>query len=102
MKRLRQVVEIMRVDAYNKISQVYQKNTVQKTMKTSGTKAADQLEISRTAKDYQIAKQAVAGTQDIRTDKINDIKNRMESGTYNISMEEVADKIVESYYQKLI
>ncbi len=92
----------MRIDAYNKISQVYQTNAVQKTMKAAGTKAADQLEISRTAKDYQVAKQAIASTQDIRTDKINDIKSRMESGTYNISMEEVADKILDSYFEKLI
>ena len=92
----------MRIDAYNKISQVYQTNAVQKTVKAAGTKAADQLEISRTAKDYQIAKQAVAGTPDLRTDKINDIKSRMESGTYNVSMEEVADKLVESYFEKLI
>jgi negative regulator of flagellin synthesis FlgM len=92
----------MRVDAYNKISQVYQANAVKKTMKTAGTSTTDQLEISRTAKDYQVAKQAVAGTQEVRTDKVNDIKKRIESGTYNISMEEAADKMVESYFEKLI
>ncbi len=96
------MVDTMRVDAYNKISQVYQTNAVNKTMKVAGTSTTDQLEISRTAKDYQVAKQAVAGTQEVRTDKVNDIKNRIESGTYNISMEETADKIVESYFQKLI
>lgn len=92
----------MRVDAYNKISQVYQTSAVKKTAKAAGNTASDQLEISRTAKDYQVAKQAVAGTQDIRTDKVNDIKKRIESGSYNISMEEVADKMVESYFEKLI
>ncbi|MGB8454221.1 MAG: flagellar biosynthesis anti-sigma factor FlgM [Anaerocolumna sp.] len=92
----------MRVDAYNKISQVYQTNAVKKIAKTSGNSTTDQLEMSRTAKDYQVARQAVAGTQEVRTDKINDIKSRLESGTYNISMEEVADKMVESYFEKLI
>ena len=92
----------MRVDAYNKISQVYQTSAVKKTMKTAGAVTSDQLEISRTAKDYQVAKQAVANIQDVRTDKVNDIKNRIESGTYNINMEEVADKLVESYFEKLI
>ncbi len=92
----------MRVDAYNKILQVYQANAVKKTTKAAGASNTDQLEISRTAKDYQVAKQAVANTPDIRTDKTSDIKRRMESGTYNISMEEVADKLVESYFEKLI
>ncbi len=92
----------MRIDAYNKISQIYQTNAVKKTTKTAGAVAADQVEISRAAKDYQVARQSVANLQDVRTDKINDIKGRMESGTYNISMEEVADKLVESYFEKLI
>ncbi|WFR56812.1 flagellar biosynthesis anti-sigma factor FlgM [Anaerocolumna sp. AGMB13025] len=92
----------MRIDAYNKISQVYQTSAVTKTSKVQGTSAADQLEISRTAKDYQVAKQAVSATQDIRADKVNEIKKRLESGNYNISMEEVADKITESYFEKLI
>lgn len=92
----------MRIDAYNKISQVYQTSTVKKTTKTTGVKATDQFEISRTAKDYQVAKQAVANAPSVRTDKINDIKKRMQAGEYNISMEDVANKIVESYFQKLI
>jgi negative regulator of flagellin synthesis FlgM len=92
----------MRIDAYNKISQVYQTNTIQKTNKATSIKSTDQVEISRTAKDYQIAKQAVAATADIREDKIKDIKSRLESGTYNISMEEVSNAVVEKYFEKTI
>lgn len=92
----------MRIDAYNKISQVYQTNQVNKTTKTASTKSSDQVEISRTGKDYQVAKQAVANVEDIRTDKINDIKNRIASGTYDISMDEVANKLVDSYFEPSI
>lgn len=92
----------MRIDAYNKISQVYQANAVKKTTKPVGSHPSDQFEISRTAKDYQIAKQAVASSPSVRADKVNEIKRRMESGEYNISMEEVANKMVESYFEKLI
>ncbi|BCJ92931.1 hypothetical protein acsn021_05000 [Anaerocolumna cellulosilytica] len=92
----------MRIDAYNKISQVYQTNTIQKTTKTTNIKSTDQVEISRTAKDYQIAKQAVAAAADIREDKIKDIKSRFESGTYNVSMKEVANTVVEKYFEKTI
>jgi negative regulator of flagellin synthesis FlgM len=92
----------MRIDAYNKISQVYQTNQVTKTTKAAATKSSDQLEISRTGKDYQVAKQAVANTPDMRTDKINDIKSRIASGNYNISVEEVAKKLVDSYFEPSI
>jgi negative regulator of flagellin synthesis FlgM len=92
----------MRVDAYNKISQVYQTSMTKSTTKTAGSSATDHVEISRIGKDYQVAKQAVAAAPDVRIDKINAIKERMESGTYNISAEEVADKIVDSYFNTII
>ena len=92
----------MRVDAYNKIAQLYQTNATKKITKVASTSGTDQVELSRIGKDYQIAKQAVAKTEDIRMDKVKDISKRMEAGTYNISAEEVANKIVDSYFEKLI
>jgi negative regulator of flagellin synthesis FlgM len=92
----------MRVDAYNKIAQVYQASATKTTTKTTSTSSADQVEISRIGKDYQVAKQAVMNTTDVRTDKVNDIKNRMAAGTYNISAEEVASKLVDSYFNQAI
>jgi negative regulator of flagellin synthesis FlgM len=95
-------VEVMRVDAYNKIAQVYQTNTLQKIEKKTNLTTKDQVEISSIGKDYQIAKEAVAKTPDIRTDKVNDIKERLASGTYNVGMEEVADQILKRYFEKSI
>lgn len=92
----------MRVDAYNKIAQVYQTNTIQKIEKKTNVTTKDQVEISTIGKDYQIAKKAVAEAPDIRTDKVNDIKERLASGTYNVNMEEVADHILKRYFEKSI
>lgn len=91
----------MRIDGLGKISQVFGSNKVNKVKKT-GSSFGDKLELSRTGSDYSIAKQAIAQVPDVREDKVNDIKNRIESGTYNIDMEEVAEKIVNRYYDKLI
>ncbi len=92
----------MRIDAYNKITQIFQTNNTMKTTKTTGTSAKDHVEISRAGKDYQVAKQALAHVEDIRMDKVNDIKRRMESGTYNVTGEEVANKLVENYFDQII
>lgn len=92
----------MRVDAYNKITQVYQTNTIQKTEIKAKVAAQDQVEISSIGSDYQVAKKAVANEPDIRMDKVNDIKARMASGTYNVSMEEVADHIIKRFFEKTI
>ena len=43
---------------------------------------------------YQTARTAVSAASDVREDKIADIKARMAAGTYNISSEAVADKIL--------
>ena len=43
---------------------------------------------------YQTARTAVSKASDVREDKIADIKARMAAGTYNISSEAVADKIL--------
>ena len=92
----------MRVDAFNKVSQIYQASSLKSSTKTAGSNFQDKLEISQVGKDYQVAKQAVLGISDVREDKVNDIKLRMESGTYNISSQEVADKLVESYFNQSI
>lgn len=92
----------MRIDAFNKVSQLYKTNNVKSTSKSKNSSFSDTLEISQTGKDYQVVKQAVARTPDIREDLVNDIKRRMELGTYDISMDQVADKLVESYFDQSV
>ncbi len=88
----------MRIDAFNQITQLYKTNSTKKAYKTNATQAADRLEISQLGKDYQIAKNAVAAAPDVREDKVNAIKQALASGTYNVSMEEVADKLINSSF----
>jgi len=93
---------MMRVDAYNKIAQLYQTNTSNKVSKVNGVAAIDKVEISRAGRDYQVAKAAVQNASDVRMDKVNDIKKRMESGTYDVSANEIASKLVDSFYDTII
>lgn len=92
----------MRIDAFNKVSQLYKTNNVKSTAKSKGSSFSDTLEISQTGKDYQVAKQVVARTPDIRETKVNDIKQRMEAGAYHVNIEDVADKLVEEYFSDTI
>ncbi len=84
----------MRIDAFNKISELYKANTVKSTAKVKSSSFTDTLEISQTAKDYQVAKQIIASTPDIRENKVNEIKERMEAGTYNVTVQDVAEKLI--------
>ena len=84
----------MRIDAVNRVSQLYQANSTKKVAKQTRTEKYDSVQISQMGKDYQVAKAAVAGTPDVRTDLVNDIKTRMQNGTYDVSMEMLADKLL--------
>ena len=88
----------MRIDAFNQVSQLYRSNGTKKINKTGTTMATDKVEISQIGKDFQIAKQAVSQVSDIREDRVSAIREQMASGTYNVSMEDVADKLLGSYF----
>ena len=87
-----------------KVSGAYEKQkNVGRVEKTASVKAKkDVLSISTQAKDYQSAVKIAKETPDIRQDKVNEIQNRIESGSYNVQGREVVDKIVRSIIDKKI
>ncbi len=87
----------MRIDAFNKISELYTAGSVKAAAKAKTANFSDKLEISEMGKGYQIAKQAVTRTPDVREEKVRDIKERIEAGTYNVSIQDVVDKLVDQY-----
>lgn len=87
----------MRVEAYSAVSRIYQKGAAAAVKKSSSTASySDKLEISRSARDYQVAKEAVNNASDIREDKVALIKAKMASGSYNVSAEAVAQKMLDN------
>ena len=58
----------MRIDAINRVSQLYQANSTKKVAKSNNAEKYDSVQISQMGKDYQVAKAAVAATPDVRTD----------------------------------
>lgn len=88
----------MRIDAYNQISQIYKADNKTKISKAASVKSSsDQLQISGFGRDLQIAKQAVAKTPDVREDVVADYKARIQSGSYEVSNESFANKLMEKF-----
>lgn len=89
----------MRVDAYNQIQQIYGSSQIKKTeeKKQSRTSFKDELRLSATGLDAQIAKQALANTPDIRESKVASIKEQIDNGTYEVDTEDFAGKLLEKY-----
>ncbi len=88
----------MRIDAYNQIAQLYKTGKSARTNRVENTtEVRDEVQISQTARDYQIAKQAVAGASDVREDKIAQLKASMDSGNYSVDTDSFAGKLLEKY-----
>lgn len=83
----------MRIQSINHITKAYGIQTqgmpnVQKTDKK------DEVNISNKANDFQYAFKLASQVADVRQDKIEDIKARMQAGTYSVAAKEVSEKIV--------
>ena len=88
----------MRIDAYNQISQIYGVNgKIKTTQATRTSHATDKVEISSFGRDMQIAKQAVANSPDVRTDKVEQLKSQIKNGTYNVDADSFAEMLLQKF-----
>lgn len=89
----------MRIDSFYQVQQMYAKP---KTTKASGTNTvsfSDKLSISAMGKDIQTAKAAVNGAADVREDVVSSLRSSIKDGSYDVSNEDFASKIMEKYLQ---
>ncbi len=89
----------MRIDAYNQIQQVYGAKKIGKAdeRKTVSSSFRDQLILSSAARDAATARQAVANAPDVREDLVSSLKQRIDSGSYEVSTDDFAAKLLEKH-----
>ncbi len=57
--------------------------------------SADRVQLSQNYQDIAQAQKAASGSGDIRTDKVQQIVNQLNSGTYQIKPNEIAGKMLD-------
>jgi negative regulator of flagellin synthesis FlgM len=72
------------------------KSTTKSASGTSSTGGAEQIAISSKAKDIQKATEVVNAAPDIRIEKVDRIKDQIANGSYSVSSEHLAEKILEN------
>lgn len=87
----------MRINNNINVQQVlkgYNKNVgkVKKTEKSAMKR--DQIDISQSAKDFQVAMDAFKKLPDVRQEKVDDVKEQLDQGTYKPSAEDVIKKMM--------
>lgn len=89
----------MRIGAYTQIQQLYNTTQTKTTAKTQKKGLSDVVSISSVGKDVQAAKAAVEAAPDIRTELTNSIKAQIDAGTYDVSADSFAEKLLEKINQ---
>ena len=90
----------MRITRSPNVNEIYKPSVINKPQILSRAEEKDSVTISERGKEFQTALKAVMNTPDIREDKVNRIKNDIDSGNYNVSAEEIASKMVDNYIAK--
>lgn len=91
----------MRIDGIQKVAQIYSSNSAVKTEKKRKAAEQDNVQISQAGRDFQIARNAVKNAPDVREDIVADIKSRVEAGTYDVSGDAFAEKVISRYNQMM-
>ncbi len=88
----------MRIEDRIRIFQIYtQTAKVTRVEKKQEVTSADKVEISSEARDFQAVLNAIKLTPDVREEKVDEIKKKIDSGTYNISGRDVVEKLIREY-----
>ena len=87
----------MRIDPYTQVQQLYNAKKPVKVQGKIKSAASDRIQISSIGKDIQIAKNAVAAADDIREELTAPIKAGIANGTYEVSGESFAEKLMRKY-----
>lgn len=90
----------MRINSISQISQIYQSSMIKKTSTTKKSETKDEFQISAMGIDYNIAKKAVSNASDIRQEKVDELKSKINSGQYEVSAENFAEKLLSAYKNK--
>ncbi len=89
----------MRIEAYNQVAGLYKATKSTKVRGSYSVSSKDEVQISQAGRDFQIAKQAVAQSPDVREDKVAQLKARVDAGEYQVSADDFASKLLEKYNQ---
>ena len=66
----------------------------EKTGEVSSSK--DKLELSEKAKEFQLAMRAFKNLPEVRQEKVDELKAKIQNNSYNVSGKEITDKLIES------
>ena len=87
----------MRIEAYTQVQQLYNTKKAVRTPADPNVGTTDKIQISSIGRDIQVARAAVDASSDIREELIAPLRAGIENGTYRVSGESFAEKLLQQY-----
>ena len=81
-------------DAVQNSNSAAGKPNAQKTSGVSGV-SSDRVQLSKDYQDLAQAQKTISGTGEIRTEKVQKIKDQLASGTYQVKPGAIADRMID-------
>ena len=90
--------------AYKQISQVNETSKIDRAEIAPNQKTdhkiempQDKISLSETSKDLQMAKDAAESASDIRMDRVNELKQAIAEGRYQVNPDKIAERILQEH-----
>ncbi len=87
----------MKISNISQVYKTYEAKPAVSGKKVTGGEKKDKLNVSDKAREFQLALSAALSSPSVREEKVNNIQSQIENNSYNVSAEDVADKIL-SYF----
>ena len=87
----------MRIDSVNRVYEAYNAQIAASAKQKEKIVGKDEVDFSSEAKDFATIKKILSDVPEVREDKVQEIKERMANGTYNVTAKDVADKILSNF-----
>lgn len=84
----------MRINQINNVLQIYNKNKGVNNINENTRTKEDQINISQKSKEVQFAFSKIKDVEEIRTEKVEKIKEQIKTGTYEINGQKIAEKMI--------
>lgn len=88
----------MKINKTDNIMKVYNNMSSNKVNANKNKLEKDNINLSERAKDYQFAMEKIKEVPDIRIDKVKDLKEKVQSGNYNVEGKKIVEKMFENIH----
>lgn len=100
------ITDINQKNLFQNVGQAHSAQPAEKNQKPgeadSGTRSGDRVEFSARSREMQKIYEILQKTPDVRSEKVAEIKRRIEEGQYRVDSEALAEKIIKESLLDLI